>query len=100
MIIWLYIYCYDPGVDKCFVPSDVLNEKAQSRGLETSQITQYGLPIRQGFWSKPSSGSKASSTLQDATAYRQDLGIDDLPTVLVVGGGDLDFTRSASIVQS
>jgi UDP-N-acetylglucosamine:LPS N-acetylglucosamine transferase len=28
-----------------------LNEKAQSRGLDPSQIVQYGLPIRKGFWS-------------------------------------------------
>jgi 1,2-diacylglycerol 3-beta-galactosyltransferase len=38
------------SVDKCFVPSDALHKCARDRKLEESQITQYGLPIREGFW--------------------------------------------------
>lgn len=112
----------DPSsVDKCFVPSDVLNEKAQSRGLDSSQIVQYGLPIRKGFWSEEISNSSAeessslkierrkglmskilrrgdkhdTTTAQEqkeapaSSSTRSRLGIEsDLPTVLVVGGGD------------
>ena len=46
---------------------------------------QYGLPIRKGFWPKSKSKSDASSVVAEV---RQDLGISNLPTVLVVGGGD------------
>jgi len=80
---------FNPGVDKCFVPSDVLNEKAKSRGLSaSSQIVQYGLPIRKGFWPEQISNRGASSTPQTLDAMRQQLDIDNIPTVLVVGGGD------------
>ena len=94
------------SVDKCYVPSDVLNEKAQSMGLKPSQIVQYGLPIRRGFWSENSSSSstetgrrrlpflrkptEASESKDDKKArLRDELGLDtDLPTCLIVGGGD------------
>lgn len=92
------------SVDKCFVPSDVLNEKAQSRGLDPSQIVQYGLPIRKGFWNKQGSGvgksqmpnfmelfggAKASKPASRKGRLKSELGLDqDLPTVLIVGGGD------------
>ena len=78
-------------MDKCFVPSDALNKCARDRDLKPSQIVQYGLPIRKGFWSTeslpdaqmPKSNKKSKETL------RNELDLDtDLPTVLVVGGGD------------
>ena len=96
-------------MDRCFVPSDVLNEKARSRGLDPSQIVQYGLPIRKGFWSqeerqdlslenpvglfKKLTGQgrsrQAVAKQQASESLRSKLGIDDeLPAVLVVGGGD------------
>lgn len=76
---------FHPAVDKCFVPSDALNQKAQSRGLnKSSQIVQYGLPIRKGFWPKENN----SEADDDRNTVRANLGIDDIPTVLVVGGGD------------
>lgn len=71
-------------VDKCFVPSDALNQAATKRKLKSDQIVQYGLPIRKGFWSDSSKTSDDSKE-----AMRKELGLDaDLPTVLVVGGGD------------
>ncbi len=92
------------SVNKCFVPSDVLNKKAQSRGLSQSQIVQYGLPIRKGFWDKKGNeaptrqtpnfmqmfgGGKASKSVNKKDALRSELGLDQtLPTVLIVGGGD------------
>lgn len=68
-------------VDKCFVPSDALYQAARRRGVQPDQIVQYGLPIRKGFWS-------SSKTLQSRESLREQLGIEDRPTVLVVGGGD------------
>jgi 1,2-diacylglycerol 3-beta-galactosyltransferase len=94
------------SVDKCFVPSDALNEKAQSRGLDpVSQIVQYGLPIRKGFWSNNGEEStsqsskrrkipsfrktKTESVTRSKAKVREELGLEtDLPTCLVVGGGD------------
>jgi 1,2-diacylglycerol 3-beta-galactosyltransferase len=110
------------SVDKCFVPSNVLNEAARERGLKSDQIAQYGLPIRKGFWctsgdvrkdspttnSNPISrfknvlhlGSKSgkaesrqeeekSKPRERCSTLRSELGLNpNLPTVLVVGGGD------------
>lgn len=68
------------SVDKCFVPSDALYKCAEDRGLVDSQIVQYGLPIRQGFWSQSE---------VDRDSLRSQLGLaQGVPTVLVVGGGD------------
>ena len=76
---------FNPGVDKCFVPSDALNQVAQQRGLQPSQIVQYGLPIRKGFWDSDSDSKSAN----DKPSLRSQLGLEtDLPVVLVVGGGD------------
>ena len=89
---WFY-----PGVDKCFVPSDALDKVAKQRGLQASQIIQYGLPIRKGFWGSDAShggGIKLPSTMstnkpKSKQELRELLGIDiDLPTALIVGGGD------------
>jgi 1,2-diacylglycerol 3-beta-galactosyltransferase len=82
-------------VDECYVPSDVLNRAARARGLKESQIIQYGLPVRKGFWDTVDSKSKKQpkQSLQERRyireSLRQDLGLDvSVPTVLVVGGGD------------
>ena len=54
-------------VDKCFVPSDSLNKAARDRGVTPEHITQYGLPIRRGFWadrsSSPSKKPAASTNM-------------------------------------
>jgi 1,2-diacylglycerol 3-beta-galactosyltransferase len=85
------VVLFSRSVDKCFVPSDVLNQAAQQRGLVPSQIVQYGLPIRKGFWSTEESTTAKAIPIDEATKkeMRKELGVDvDLPTVLVVGGGD------------
>ena len=41
---------FNGGVDRCFVPSDVLREAALDRNVDSSRIVQYSLPIRRGFW--------------------------------------------------
>lgn len=78
-------------VDKCYVPSDALNKLAQKRNLKPDQIVQYGLPIRKGFWSVESlpADKAPKQNQQSKTELRTQLDLDkDLPTVLVVGGGD------------
>ena len=78
---------FNPDVDKCFVPSDVLNQAAKKRKLQSEQIVQHGLPIRKGFWSTGSSATMISKVSKEA--MRKELGLDiDLPVVLIVGGGD------------
>mmetsp|Transcript_113620 Transcript_113620/g.328102 ORF Transcript_113620/g.328102 Transcript_113620/m.328102 type:complete len:501 (-) Transcript_113620:254-1756(-) len=64
---------FNPGVDKCFVPSDALNEKARSRGLEPSQIIQHGLPIRKGFWAedKPSIAETEAAAKENSGFVRK-----------------------------
>lgn len=47
-------------MDRCFVPTDVLNKCALDRKLSPNQIIQHGLPIRKGFW--------AESNLEKVTA--------------------------------
>lgn len=84
---------FNPGVDKCFVPSDVLHNCALERKVQRNQIVQYGLPIRRGFWGAGSGSSSSSSKVVDGRvdnkqAIRNQLGLEHLPTVLIVGGGD------------
>ena len=75
---------FNPGVDKCFVPSDALYKAAKDRKLKDEQIVQYGLPIRRGFWATKGTGKQLSPQ-----AMKKQLGLDEsLPTVLIVGGGD------------
>lgn len=71
---------FDPRVDKCFVPSEILRKNALARGLAPEQIKLYGLPTRPGFW-RPVSTDKHA--LQTALGLRP-----GLKTCLVVGGGD------------
>lgn len=71
---------FDRRVDLCFVPSDPIRKAAEKAGLKPHQLRQHGLPIRSGFW-KEDKRSKP--------AVRKSLGLkQDLPTTLVVGGGD------------
>ena len=90
---------FNPGVDKCFVPSDVLKNAAMDRKVKESQIVQYGLPIRRGFWrfgadyntDSPPEEQNEEVEMQGVhhkPTIRESLGLKDMPTVLIVGGGD------------
>ncbi|KAL3778808.1 hypothetical protein HJC23_009841 [Cyclotella cryptica] len=88
---------FNKGVDKCFVPSAVLKNAALDRGVQEHQIVQYGLPIRRGFWRFGADYSKAPDAQNEQQemegvhhkpTIREQLGLLDLPTVLIVGGGD------------
>jgi 1,2-diacylglycerol 3-beta-galactosyltransferase len=83
---------FNPNVDKCYVPSNVLYNCALERNVQENQLVQYGLPIRRGFWgSTTGTGeSKTPSRIVDNDKHtiRQSLGLQDIPTVLIVGGGD------------
>lgn len=101
---------FNPGVDTCFVPSDALNKAARDRRVKPDQITQYGLPIRRGFWGESNvvsgggggnfledlfssfgggGASKKSASDPSKARLQITLGLEqNLPTVLIVGGGD------------
>lgn len=99
---------FNPGADKCFVPSDVLYQKALSRDLVSDQLIQYGLPIRRGFWADVGTTTEANTenslkgffkffapkeAKTEAQSGRENIRsklglIEDVPTVMVVGGGD------------
>lgn len=90
---------FNDGVDKCFVPSDVLKDAALARSVKDHKIVQYGLPIRRGFWrfgadyatGEPPEAQDEAAEMGGAhhrPTIRQQLGLLDMPTVLIVGGGD------------
>jgi 1,2-diacylglycerol 3-beta-galactosyltransferase len=86
---------FNPSVDKCYVPSNVLYNCALQRNVQEHQIVQYGLPIRRGFWGSTGAGTGESKTppprgIVDNAKHtiRQSLELQDIPTVLIVGGGD------------
>lgn len=84
---------FNRNVDVCYVPTNALYEKAIDRGLSPNQIKQYGLPIRKGFWNDYSNNSRRSSSSNQQQNQKEQLRKElqlnpDLPTVLIVGGGD------------
>jgi len=88
---------FNDGVDKCFVPSDVLKNAALDRNVKENKIVQYGLPIRRGFWRfgadftvEPDEQNEEEEIegVHHKPTIRAELGLKDMPTVLIVGGGD------------
>lgn len=88
---------FNDGVDKCFVPSTVLKNAALARSVKLDKIVQYGLPIRRGFWrfgadfaDEPEEQDEEQEMegVHHKPTIREQLGLKDLPTVLIVGGGD------------
>ena len=69
---------FERKVSKIFVPSAKVKEIATKCGLKDDQIIEHGLPIRPCFW-------KRSRSKQ---ATRKALGLKNVPTALLMGGGD------------
>ncbi|EJK46968.1 hypothetical protein THAOC_34337, partial [Thalassiosira oceanica] len=72
-------------------------DAALARSVKEGKIVQYGLPIRRGFWGSCADDTKETEEEDEAvemnganqkSSIREKLGIADLPTVLIVGGGD------------
>ncbi|KFK32604.1 hypothetical protein AALP_AA6G265700 [Arabis alpina] len=66
-------------VTRCYCPSTELAKRALKAGLQTSQIKVYGLPVRPSF----------VKAVRPKAELRRELGMDEnLPTVLLMGGGE------------
>lgn len=72
---------FHKAVDKCVVPGDVCEKIALRKGLKPTQIKKHGLPVRQGFWEAGNRRATSADT-------KAKLGLKQVPTVLVMGGGD------------
>lgn len=70
---------FDPGVDACYVPSQVTYDLARRAGLRPDQLFLFGLPIRPAFAraKRPRRELRAALKMQA-----------DLPAVLLIGGGE------------
>ena len=61
---------FNGGVDRCFMPSDVLRDAALDRNIDSSRIVQYGLPIRRRFWRFGRTGTSRAAR-RPATSRRK-----------------------------
>lgn len=67
------------SVTKCFCPTKEVERRALKAGLRPSQLRVYGLPIRPAF----------SQAISSKAQLRKELELrDDLPAVLLMGGGE------------
>ena len=72
-------FWYDPRVDHCFVPTETAYRRGLRLGMSPSQMQITGLPVNPHFIN--------SMTTKDEA--RRECGFDlNLPTVLLVAGGD------------
>ncbi len=72
-----HLYWLHPGVDYYIVPSNEAKERYMKEGIEPDRIQVFGIPIRDKF----------AETVDHARVAKK-LGISlDIPTVLVMGGG-------------
>ncbi|KAM7473019.1 hypothetical protein LguiA_011202 [Lonicera macranthoides] len=70
---------FHPGVNRCYCPSEEVAKRALLDGLEESQVSVFGLPIRPSF-------CRAVLSKDD---LRVELEMDpSLPAVLLMGGGE------------
>ncbi|KAK1290358.1 hypothetical protein QJS10_CPB18g00339 [Acorus calamus] len=66
-------------VTRCYCPSTEVAKRASKAGLKPSQIKVYGLPVRPSF----------VKSIRPKVELRRELGMDDdLPAVLLMGGGE------------
>lgn len=65
------------GVDRYYIPAPDLNYRLLQSGIEAGNIYGYGMPIRSQF----------SHVSKDTNEARKELGLKNVPTILVMGGG-------------
>ncbi|KAK1323469.1 hypothetical protein QJS10_CPA02g01350 [Acorus calamus] len=66
-------------VTRCYCPSTEVAKRASKAGLKPSQIKVYGLPVRPTF----------VKSIRPKVELKRELGMDDdLPAVLLMGGGE------------
>ena len=77
-LVSTHMWWYDPGVDRCLVPTDVAYRRGLLAGLRPEQLRVTGLPVHPRF----------TEGMMDKAEARAALGWHpELPAVLVVGGG-------------
>ncbi|MFD1175111.1 glycosyltransferase [Paenibacillus puldeungensis] len=81
--LWTVITDYDahgswlsPGVDRYLVSTEEVRDQLISRGVREDAVEATGIPVHPDFWVR-----------QDPSAVREELGLKNMPTVLVMGGG-------------
>ncbi|AZK46378.1 MGDG synthase family glycosyltransferase [Paenibacillus lentus] len=65
-----------PEVDQYLVSTPEVKQLLLQRGVSPDAVQVTGIPVHPNFWS-----------IQDKTSARKELGIKQMPTVLVMGGG-------------
>lgn len=65
-----------PGVDRYLVSTPEVKALLVQRGVAPSKVQVTGIPVHPDFWSK-----------QDKASARAELGLKNMPTALVMGGG-------------
>ncbi|MNJ49012.1 Processive diacylglycerol beta-glucosyltransferase [compost metagenome] len=65
-----------PEVDRFLVSTSEVEELLLARGIPASKVQVTGIPVHPDFW-----------TAQNKQTIREELGIKDMPTALVMGGG-------------
>ena len=77
-LVSVHPFWLNPKVDLCAVPTQAAFEAALRRGIPPEKVKLSGFPVRRQF--RPP---------RDRKALRRELGLEeDLPTVLLVGGGE------------
>jgi 1,2-diacylglycerol 3-beta-galactosyltransferase len=78
-LVSTHMFWYDKRVDRCLVPTQAALETGLDSGLKRDQLRVTGLPVHPRF----------AEGLTDKASARQQLGWDpNLPTILMVGGGE------------
>ncbi|MBN1565020.1 MAG: galactosyldiacylglycerol synthase, partial [Anaerolineae bacterium] len=78
-LVSTHAFWYERDVERCLVPTQAAYDRGREFGLNTKQLRITGLPIHPQF----------VDNLLDKPTARQKLGLQlDLPTVLLIGGGE------------
>ncbi|EKX35758.1 hypothetical protein GUITHDRAFT_118033 [Guillardia theta CCMP2712] len=78
-LVDIHPFWFHPAVDRCFVPTEGAREVGGKCGIASSRLAVCGLPVRKGF---------LDILGRRREEVRAGLALEDLQTVLVLGGGD------------